>query len=74
MTDQCKHCILRGNLKECLQQDCSKHEDWVNTELLNIIEENNRVLAIVDKIVYACDSDVEKGYVNELKDEWGKNA
>ena len=26
--DQCTHCTLRGNLKECEAGDCSQHESW----------------------------------------------
>jgi hypothetical protein len=29
MTDQCKHCTLRGNLRKCLEVTCPKHTDWI---------------------------------------------
>ncbi len=32
MTDQCKHCIYKGNITECLQADCWHHENWYAVE------------------------------------------
>lgn len=26
--DQCKHCIVRGDIAACEQTDCDKHEYW----------------------------------------------
>jgi len=28
MIDQCRTCSLKGNLKECMQTDCSLHDNW----------------------------------------------
>lgn len=28
MTDQCKHCELRGDIEKCLAADCFQHENW----------------------------------------------
>ena len=28
MTDQCKNCELRGDIKKCLAADCFHHENW----------------------------------------------
>lgn len=33
MTDQCKHCTLRGDIKACKATPCSKHEDWYVVQL-----------------------------------------
>ncbi len=32
MTDQCKHCTVRGDLKKCLSTDCHHHENWYAKE------------------------------------------
>ena len=33
MIDQCKHCVVRGNIAECLSTKCSQHESWMSREL-----------------------------------------
>ena len=38
MTDQCKHCTLRGDLIACQMTDCHKHEDWINIKLQKVID------------------------------------
>ena len=38
MTDECKHCKLRGDINGCLVTDCSKHKDWYAVEQQNRIE------------------------------------
>jgi predicted RNase H-like nuclease (RuvC/YqgF family) len=41
MTDQCKHCSLRGDLKTCKETECSHHENWYaikQQELINKLE------------------------------------
>ena len=35
MTDQCKHCIVRGDYKKCLETPCSKHESWIDIERMD---------------------------------------
>lgn len=32
MTDQCKRCELRGNIKDCLESECYHHENWYAIE------------------------------------------
>lgn len=29
MTDQCKNCTVRGDIKTCLQTSCFHHENWI---------------------------------------------
>ena len=31
--DQCKHCIVRGDVAACEQTDCDKHEYWYTQTL-----------------------------------------
>jgi hypothetical protein len=31
MSDQCKHCIVRGDYDECLKTPCCRHESWIDT-------------------------------------------
>ena len=28
MSDQCKHCTMRGDITECLATECFQHESW----------------------------------------------
>jgi len=32
MTDQCKHCELRGDIGKCKETECSHHENWYALE------------------------------------------
>ena len=33
MSDQCKNCTLRGDLKLCQITECTQHESWMVVEL-----------------------------------------
>ena len=33
MTDQCKHCTVRGDIAACRATECFKHEDWYSKQL-----------------------------------------
>lgn len=54
MTGQCKHCTLRGDIKACKAEPCSKHEDWYAVQLqqenaalkaeLEAVKESNELL------------------------------
>lgn len=35
--DQCKNCEARGNLTQCINEDCGKHNDWIVKELMRQI-------------------------------------
>lgn len=37
--DQCKHCIVRGDLDKCLETSCSYHELWFTNELISKFKE-----------------------------------
>ena len=39
MTDQCKHCELRGNYNECIKTECFHHENWINKQRIHRIRE-----------------------------------
>lgn len=32
MSDQCRHCTLRGKIAECLAVECFHHENWYAKE------------------------------------------
>ncbi len=59
MTDQCKHCELKGNIEGCLNEDCLQHDSWYAQEQQKKIEELTakrskaveRLLHLQDKIV-----------------------
>jgi hypothetical protein len=38
MTDQCKHCTLRGDIKKCMAGECGIHENWHSKQLKEKIE------------------------------------
>lgn len=39
MTDQCKNCTFRGDLKACQAAECHKHDDWHSVQLNKRIAE-----------------------------------
>ena len=50
MTDQCKHCDLRGDLKKCKSTDCFQHESWYAVEQQKVIEQlEAKIDAIVER-------------------------
>ena len=42
MSDQCQHCIVRGDLEKCLKTECHQHEDWWAIEILKRLEAKDR--------------------------------
>ena len=36
--DQCKYCILKGDFKECVKQDCGHHDTWYAKQLKSKLE------------------------------------
>jgi len=40
MTDECKHCVIRGDIGICKSSTCSKHESWYAIEQQKIIDKN----------------------------------
>jgi len=38
MTDECKNCSVRGDLKKCMETKCGIHESWFVNALLKKIE------------------------------------
>ena len=39
MTDQCKHCEYRGELKNCRAADCFHHESWYAQQQQRALDE-----------------------------------
>ena len=39
MTDQCKFCTHRGDLKACLADTCSHHENWYAKAQQDVIDQ-----------------------------------
>jgi len=31
--DQCTHCVVKGDIEECLKTECSQHESWMVGEI-----------------------------------------
>jgi len=36
--DQCKTCSARGNMKKCIEADCTIHESWYVLELIKQLQ------------------------------------
>lgn len=39
MSDQCLHCVLRGDFEKCTDTVCGHHENWI------VVELNSRMVA-----------------------------
>ena len=39
MSDQCRHCTLRGDIKKCKSTECFHHENWYAKEQQKLINE-----------------------------------
>jgi hypothetical protein len=33
MVDQCKHCLVHGNMEACKETECQQHENWYAQEI-----------------------------------------
>lgn len=44
MTDQCKNCVVSGDMPKCLETECSHHDSWFAVELLKKIERQDKEL------------------------------
>ncbi len=52
MTDQCRHCTYRGDLKKCKSVPCAQHENWYSIEQ--------------QKLIYALQNQVEELKINSV--------
>lgn len=50
MSDQCRHCTLKGDWKSCKSEDCGHHDNWGWKQLE---KENQTLRAQVDDLQYA---------------------
>ena len=48
MSDQCRCCLLRGDLRECRKSPCFHHENWYAVEM---IKENEHLRSIIRRIM-----------------------
>ena len=39
MTDQCKHCTIRGDIEKCKATECFQHENWYAVQQQKIIDD-----------------------------------
>ena len=53
--DQCKHCMVRGDLSECLKTKCNYHELWMVKEIKRIFDNetvmSNMLFESIDDII-----------------------
>ncbi len=61
MSDQCKYCSGRGDIKKCESADCDKHETWYAKYLKKELSEKDkridRLKFIIAKLVIKHDYD-----------------
>lgn len=66
MTDQCKHCTLRGDITACKATPCYKHEDWYAVEQQKQLDQ---LTAINQELVEALEYQIT--HFKELNDNEG---
>ena len=71
MTDQCKHCSYRGDLKACLAAECFHHENWYAVEQQKLVDELTTALKEI-KIFAGGSSDNAYAMDSQLSDIWLK--
>ena len=49
MSDQCKNCVVRGDVEKCMLTICNQHESWVATVRMKRIEELENIQRIAQK-------------------------
>lgn len=58
MTDQCKHCTVRGDMEACAALECGIHESWYAESLANEIErlrqQRDELLSALKKLTDDC--------------------
>ena len=51
MTDQCKHCTLRGDIDGCKSTECFQHESWyAQQQQLTIDDQAVRMITVQVKL------------------------
>lgn len=61
MTDQCKHCTYKGDIKACKAAECFQHENWYAKQLQT---ENEALKSELSNVVAGLFSEVE---INKIK-------
>ena len=46
--DECEHCTVRGEIKECLATNCSLHESWMVRELGQLVTDAPKFFSPAD--------------------------
>jgi len=69
MSDQCIHCIVRGDIKECKKTSCHKHESWYAIKMINDLDNAYKELKALQKKYYDLIMCVGKKYTNETRHE-----
>jgi len=59
MSDQCKNCTSKGDIKKCLDTECSKHEDWIFLFLGNETAKQHKLNAALVQMVKLLDTNNE---------------
>ena len=59
MTDQCKHCTVRGNIEMCLQTECFHHQNWIAEQHRKRYAELKEVAVAMREWIDAVPDDVQ---------------
>ena len=50
MSDQCKHCLVKGDYPRCNGTKCSHHEGWINRTRIARIDALEETLQIIAEL------------------------
>lgn len=65
MSDQCRHCIVRGDMIKCDETDCSIHESWYATEKIFDKQRKDATIASLREEIAALKAEVERHKAHE---------
>lgn len=62
MSDQCKHCTVRGDIEKCKATECFLHESWFAQQLLAALAPGQGQMPLHLKDVSECRNVASKDY------------
>ena len=60
MTDQCKHCTLRGNVESCESVPCFNRENWWAKQMISKNEQCESEITRLQHELYIATSELKK--------------
>lgn len=66
MSDQCRHCTLRGDYDRCISENCFAHENWIAQQRISRIATLESELAAANQMIADLLKDKERSVLTLL--------